>query len=354
MVQNPDKPATRTQLTLFLPGILDVSGSSDESAGSCRALETLLARAERQTLAVPAGYDEALFAQFGLQKEENADLPVAAVTRMVDMGVIDGDWWLRADPVHLALAHDRLVLADAPKLDITREEADRLVAEIMEVFTADGWLLKAPRPERWYLKPAQAPRITTTSLTQVIGRDIHPFLPRGPDGKTWHTTLNEIQILLHAASVNSERERHGKLPINSLWFWGGGHLPRITQAPWTRVWSDEPVSLSLARLSGTSRESMPQGFHDWYGRADTPGKHFIVLDKLHDAAIHENAALQNNLLQGLEENWIHPLLQALKTGDIASASLVTDTGMHFSITSRQARRWWRFRRPLAAYGAARN
>lgn len=352
MVQNSDSPTTHTQLTLFLPGILGAPGNSDESAGSFRALETLLARAERKVHAVPAGYDEALFAQFGLHKEENADLPVAAVTRMLDMGVIDNDWWLRADPVHLTLAHDRLILADAQKLNITREEANRLVAEIMDVFTADGWLLKAPRPERWYLKPAQIPKITTTSLTQVVGRDIHPFLPRGPDGKAWHTTLNEIQILLHTTTVNSERERNGKLPINSLWFWGGGRLPRITPVSWTQVWSDEPVSLSLARLSGTSGENAPKGFNDWYERADKPGEHFIVLDEIHGAPVYENAGLRNDSLQRLEENWMQPLLQALKTGVIASASLVTDSGMYFSITSRQARRWWRFRRPLAAYRAA--
>jgi hypothetical protein len=47
-----------------------------------------------------------------------------------------------------------------------------------------------------------------------------------------------------------------------------------------------------------------------------------------------------------------PLLQALKSNTITNATLITDKGMSFSLTSRQARRWWRFRRPLATYLAA--
>ena len=349
----PDKSPLRTQLTLYLPGILNARGNDRKAIGACRALETLLARAEQKPQAGgPTGHEHGLFRLFGLDQEENADLPVAAVSRMHDMGVIDNDWWLRADPVHLSLQQDRLILTDARRLDITQDEANRMVAEIMEVFTADGWLLKAPRPDRWYLKPASAPKITTTLLAQAIGQDVHPFLPCGPDGRAWHTTLNEIQILLHTTTVNAEREKDGKLPINSLWFWGGGRLPRIKPVSWTHIWSKEPVSLSLARLSGTPREKTPDRFEDWYKLADRTGEHLVVLDDVHHAALYGDAPGWNNALQRLERDWMMPLLQALKSNAITNATLITDKGMSFSLTSRQARRWWRFRRPLATYLAA--
>ena len=303
---------------------------------------------------MPSGYEDSLFALFGLQKEENADLPVAAVTRMLDMGVIDNDWWLRADPVHLSLERDRLILVDAQALDVTREEANRLVAEIMEVFTADGWLLKAPRPDRWYLKPARVPNITTTALSQVTGRDVHPLLPHGPDGKAWHTTLNEIQILLHTTTVNAERERSGKLPINSLWFWGGGRLPRIAPVSWTQIWSNEPLSLSLARLSGTAEDGVPDKFEDWNNRADRPGDHLVVLEEAQGLVLDDDMARWRDVLRKLEKNWTMPLLKSLKSGVISCATLITDTGNSFSLNSRQARRWWRTRRPLSAYNGLRN
>jgi hypothetical protein len=178
---------------------------------------------------------------------------------------------------------------------------------------------------------------------------VHPFLPSGPDGKAWHTTLNEIQILLHTMNVNAEREKTGKLPVNSLWFWGGGRMPRIQPVSWTQVWSKEPVSLSLARLSGTPCQTTPDRFEDWQQLADRSGEHLVVLDDVRYAALYGDLPEWSKAMQRLERDWLLPLLQALKSNAISSATLVTDAGMEFSITSRQARRWWRFRLPLANY-----
>lgn len=349
-----DSPVTRKHLTLYCPGLFAAKKNGGGATGPFLALETMLVRAERSASVSPPGYEDGLFALFGLHREKNADLPVAAVARMTDMGVIDNDWWLRADPVHLALEGDRLILTDAQSLDISHEEANRLVADIMEVFAADGWLLKAPCPERWYLKPARMPDMTTTSLSQVVGRDVHSFLPRGPDGKTWHTTLNEIQILLHATTVNSEREQRGKAPVNSLWFWGGGRLPRIRPVSWTRIWSNEPVSLSLAKLAGTPGGSAAAGFEEWSRQVNEPGEYLVILDEAYGAALYDDTSSWFDILRRLEEDWMAPLLRALKSGDIDGVSLVSDRGVKFSLTSRQARRWWRFRRPLATYAEARD
>ncbi|MEK7207629.1 MAG: hypothetical protein AAB134_07095, partial [Pseudomonadota bacterium] len=314
---------------------------------SWAALETLLSRAEPANKPPPAGFEASQFSLFGIAKEEHTDLPVAAVTRVLDMGVIDNGWWLRADPVHLSLERDSLVLADASRLDVTPEEAGRLVAEIMEVFKADGWVLKAPRPDRWYLKPVQTQQITTTPLSEVVGQDIHPYLPQGPGGKAWHTTLNEIQILLHTATANVERERNGKLPINSLWFWGGGILPRIKPVSWVQVWSAEPVSLALARLSGTPSENPPSSFDEWMQQVVKPGDHLVVLDEVHDAVLSGDQQEWITAVQGIEQAWMAPLLSTLKKSGLGSASLLTDAGQGFSLTPRMARRWWRRRRPLA-------
>ncbi len=347
MTEAIDRLAHR-HLTLYVPGLLSLQEGDHTQDEPWRALETLLSRAEVIDRGFPRGYEDGLFALFDLVRQENADLPVAAVTRMFDMGVIDNDWWLRADPVHLSLDRDRLILADAQKLEVTQEEAGRLVAEIMEVFIADGWLLKAPHPERWYLKPMRAPKLTTSSLSQVVGRDVHGFLPRGPDDKAWHTILNEIQILLHTATVNVEREKTGKLPINSLWFWGSGRLPRIKPVTWTRVWSNEPVSLSLAKLSSTPAGNIPESYADWNKQAGQTGEHLVVLDEVHNAILYNDAPRGREIIHKLEKNWMEPLLPDLKSGTIARLTLMTDAGVNFTLTSRQARRWWRRRRSLAS------
>lgn len=339
--------ASLTNLTLLIPGLFGPSPTT-EPAPALPALETWLARSDLK-ISGTRSFEPVLFQLFDSETPTEGDLPVAAVTRVLDMGVIDNGWWLRADPVHLHPERDRLVLTDSQMLDITQDEANRLVAEIMEHYKADGWLLKAARPGRWYLKPPRAPKMTTSPLPDVVSRDIHPYLPQGKDGKAWHTVLNEMQILLHTAKVNEERERHGKLPINSLWFWGGGRLPKLKPVVWSQLWSQEPLSLAFARLAQVPSRAQPADFQAWRRQADRSGEQLIVLDGLRVTQQYADAPAWLAAMAQLEHQWIAPLLAAVRQGALAHATLLTDNGRQYRLTRRHARRWWRRRRPLAAY-----
>ena len=339
-----DAPASLSLLIPSLFGPLPVA----EPLPALPALETWLARAEAQA-GPPRGFEPALFQLFGSEMPAEGDVPVAAVTRVLDMGVSDNGWWLRADPVHLHPERDRLVLTDSQMLDVTQDEANGLVAEIMEHYKADGWLLKAARPGRWYLKPPRAPKMTTTPLPEAIGHDIHPYLPQGKDGKAWHTVLNEMQILLHTAKVNEERERHGKLPINSLWFWGGGRLPKLKSVTWTQLWSEEPLSLAFARLAQVPSRAQPADFETWRQQADRGGEHLVVLDSLRVTQQYADESAWATAMTQFEHQWIAPLFAAARQGALAHATLLTDNGRQYRLTRRHTRRWWRRRRPLAAY-----
>lgn len=323
---------------------------SDETTLSVAipALETYLARADVLP-GIDGDLEFQLFTLFGIDAPEGADLPVAAVTRALDMGIIDKGWWLRADPVHLRPERDRLILLDTQVVPFTQDEASRLAAELIDAYGEKGWLLKAPRPGRWYFKPSRAPRIVTTPLAQVVGKDIHPYLPQGKDGKAWHTILNEMQILLHTASVNAEREGRGELPINSLWFWGGGRLPNIRAVEWAHVYSEEPVSLAFARLADVPSSACPKNFADWERQAREAGSHLVVITDARGAVQYGDMPQWCTFVEGLEREWMAPLLQALKTGAIQEATICADNGRRYRLRRSQARRWWRRRRPLAAY-----
>ena len=329
------------KLALVVPGLGGPAMDLPEVAG-VPALETLLARADVMP-ALPTGLETLLFALFGLDTADDADLPVAAVTRVLDMGVIDKGWWLRADPVHLQPDRDRLMLSDNALLQITQDDADQLTAEILQTFGADGWVLKAARPGRWYLKPARAARIRTTPLADVVGHDIHPYLPQGKDGKHWHTVLNEVQILLHTASANAAREARGQLPVNSLWFWGSGRLPSLKPVAWTHVWSQEPVSLALARLAGVTSRGTPKDFDDWARQASPHGAHLLVLDQARAAVQYRQADDWRAFIDDLERDWIAPALHAIKRRELHALELYDDQGRGYRLTSSGARRWWRRR-----------
>jgi hypothetical protein len=294
----------------------------------------LLARAD----SLPGGAEsdtERLFALFGIAPEAGRDLPVAAVTRVADMGVIDRDWWIRADPVYLEPRRDGLVLHAGPGLNAG--EAGRLAAELNESLALDGWLLKAPSPERWYLKPPAEATVTTTPLAEASGRNIHPLLPRGPDSQAWHSRLNELQILLHTSPVNAEREARGELPANSVWFWGGGRLPRVAPAGWGAVFARDPLCLGLARLAGVPAHPLPGGGERFLEEAPA-GTALVVLESLTAEA-----------LERFCEAWIAPLTAAVHAGAITALTLFTDRGPMFRYLRRHRWRLWRRGRTLSEW-----
>lgn len=334
-------------VTLLIPGLFD-SGARTEAEEpstprtSPAALRALLARAGRR--ANPAtGFEARLFQLFGISPDPAHDLPIAAVTRMADMGIVDNNWWIRADPVHLEPQRAGLVLDRLT--DLSQDEADRLTAELNEILRTDGWLLKAPRPLRWYLKPSNAPAISTTPLRRVTGLDIHPYLPQGPDRKTWHTRLNELQILLHTSAVNAAREAHGKKTANSLWFWGGGLLPEHGESPWDEVVADDAVSQGLARLLSVSLQPFPADVAAWLRSADRPARSLIVFDQT-------TGADGQQAVHALMEHWLQPLLHAVHNGSVQCLTLISDSGPEFQY--RRRHRWYFWRRPqaLESYGNA--
>jgi hypothetical protein len=316
-------------------------------------LETLLARADRiDALAGDATNDmnleASLFRLFGLSPPPAADLPVAAVTRVADGGEADDAWWLRADPVFLQPHGGGLLLQPATDLELTPEQACALVNEILQVFATDGWHLEAPVPHRWYLRPATSPAIQTTPLARVTGRHIHPYLPTGKDAKAWHVALNEIQLLLHSAGVNAERESRGQAPINSVWFWGGGQRPTLPVAAWTQVWSDEALSRGLATLAGVTCHAPPLDAPAWLAQA-AAGRHLLVMDT-HTAwtsAVEEEPG--RAFFLRLEQQWLAPLMAAVQSGAVDSVTLHSETGHAFHITRKSLGRWWRRRRALGHY-----
>jgi len=327
---------TDKQLTLFIPGLF--AGSTAPAP-----LLRLLTRANR----LPGGVDgvtERLFALFGIAPEAGRDLPVAAVTRVADMGIIDREWWIRADPVYLEPGRDSLVMHAG--LGLTQDEAAQLVVELNESLTQDGWLLKAPRPERWYLKPQSAATITTTPLAAANGRNVHPLLPQGADRKAWHTRLNEIQILLHTSPVNAAREARGVLPANSVWFWGGGRLPQAGAVRWAQLWSDEPLAQGLARLAGVPGQPAPLAGPELLTQS-VGGAQLLVLELPASILSQDDADAWQAALQTVVENWLAPLLTAVHAGELSSLTLISDSGPQFLYRSAHRWRFWRRPRSLA-------
>jgi hypothetical protein len=289
---------------LIVPGLLAVP-----EATRLPALELLLARG-RSSASEQQGYEAWLGDAFGVEP-----LPAGALTASAE------GFWLRADPVHLQLMRDTMVLL--PVSGLQPSEAEQLVATLNRHF-AGTHEFRCPYPDCWVVRTAPA-AIDTPPTHDVAGKDIDAHLPGAP----WPALLNEIQMALHEHPVNEARE----LPVNSVWLWGAGELPESAAAPWRSLTADEPLALGLARLAGIRHSSPPRTAHAWLAEMPEDGHHLVVLEATHET---------------LEADWFAPLLAALKSGRIGLLSLhAPDAGLTFEIARADLRRFWRRARAVA-------
>jgi hypothetical protein len=310
------------------------------------ALETLLARGDCRK-GDGASLERWLAAAYRLPPE----LPLAPFSLRGE-GADPGDHcWLRADPVHLRVHGDGLLLADASRLALSADDAGAFAAALNEHFAADGIAFTAPDPRRWYARLAAEPQLRTAPVTEVAGRSVGPFLPAGDAGARWRRYINEAQMLLHAHPRNEAREARGELPVNGVWFWGAGRDRRLAAA-YDTSWTDHPLAAGLAAAAGARARHLPATAATMLD-GNRAGSELVVLASL-PATTYGDAAEWREALCGLERSWFAPLVEAVRAGGLESLTL-HGLGPDYSYRSEFGRsdrwRWWRPRRPLHAYAA---
>ena len=277
------------------------------------ALEKLLSRGASTGLARTGGtsLENHLCELFGVTCQ--ADAPVAAISAAFD-GLEEGIW-LRADPVHLRLQRDQMLLM--PNLEISADEAGQLCTSLNAHFAGQGMEFFAPHPLRWYVRLNALPDIETVPLSQVYGRAVQGLLPKGKDALHWHQVFNEIQMLLFAHPLNEARETRGQLTVNSVWLWGGGLEAPSLSANYDYINSDEVLVKMFAAAANIT-------FVEWQAQwreTENAANQLLVWTGLHSALQSGDLATWRAALQDFETGYAQPLWQALCSGKIAKLQL---------------------------------
>jgi hypothetical protein len=326
---------------LAVPGLF---GGSTEARAP--ALELLLARG-RSASGESRSLEGWLQQEFALGTGPMA----AGALTLVGCGADPGNaCWARADPVHLRLMRDRLIVVPGAALALSREEADAL-AEALNRHFSGVLSLRVAEPRRWCAELAQELSLDAPAALEAAGRDVDLTARIGGEaGKRWARLLNEAQMLLHAHPVNQAREARGEATVNSLWLWGTGRLPQAVSGRWRTISASDPLPLGLARRSGAQARALPESGHDWLAGASTDGRHLIVLDALRAPLALGQAAEYRECIEALERLWFAPLLAALRAGRAGMLSLhVPDAAASFETVRGDLRRFWRRRRALERY-----
>ena len=251
-------------------------------------LRTVLARADRLTDG-PRGYLAGLAHFF---QGDRAALPAAALLREHTAHDAGDAPWLCADPCWVQVEMNGARLLACGQLGLSAEEAEMLAAPLRPVFDEAGMALEVTTPDRWQLRLAPGtPLPAFAAPEQALGEDLFQHLPQGPEGKRWRVLINEVQVLLHQHPVNAGRRAQGLPPVNSLWLWGGGDLPKRVASIHAAVIGEDPLLAALA------------------ARADVPitsRSHASVLG----ASVGTLIDLQDLLVTEIEQAW-WPAINAL-------------------------------------------
>lgn len=150
-------------------------------------------------------------------------------------------WIAAADPVHLEPRLDHLCLhalggAQSPKSDL-RAIFDYLQKSLGEnsnfAFTRIG--------KHGYLRGDEAIATAPVSASVLDGMEPGEYMPIGESAATYLKLTSELQMSLHEHEVNIRREAEGLLPVNSVWFWGGGAAPEKKVKLLPPFFGDDPL-----------------------------------------------------------------------------------------------------------------
>lgn len=344
------------QITLLVPDLIwpepDDRATLDDL--SCPGLTTLIGRS-RWRCRPPQAFEATLADGFGLGSS-GAYAASRAHGEEPPLAVGD-DYWLCADPVHLRLHQERLILAGGASLEIDIAEAASIIAAFNREF-ADFGSFHFGAADRWYLQlppSAELGAFDVAPLSVVAGRRVARQLPEDPGLRWLRRWLNEAQMLLHEHPVNQAREGDRRATINSLWLWGGGRLPSAIDCAFAAIWSDSVLARGLGRAAGGAVSPLPAQAGEFLAQVGRSGHHLLLLETLQSPVQYDDGDAWRTALIDLERRWFAPLQKALARGAIERLCLEAPTA--YATVSCEARRgdqWKLWRRPSSLAETARS
>ncbi len=241
------------QLTVLVPGALVPAELASELAAALDApvLARRLARAEPTTesTSAPGMADAVWLAHEVFGTEPPA--PTAPYARAAMANAVDEQEVWHADPIHITVGRESLVVRELGSEAPDAVEADVLIEAVKDLCTEAGcelqrngaaWFLACKRP--WSLRPLP--------LAAMAGRNLQLPASNETDGVHWNRLHNSIQMCWHDHPVNRAREDSGRPAVNGLWLHGGGRWEPLGRLRWSRVHSRRADLIGAARAAGAT------------------------------------------------------------------------------------------------------
>lgn len=275
-----------------------------------------------------AGVDESAGKAFAASQAG----PCLAASGGIEPGTAAG--WAVAQPVHLATGMDHLRLAALADALPDPEEVEALASTLRGHFAGEVFELAEYLEGAWIVRCGEDFDVLTHDPADLVGRNIHDFMPGGSHGARIRSVMNEIQMVLHEHPVNVRRARLRQLPINALWLWGfGTYATAPTPLPALTGWylhTDDLWLRAFWRVHGGEERAL--GASDAFER-DTL---FAMTQPPTSDPAEALAEVDSSLLARL--------CQAVQAGQLQGLEVLTGATVH-TLDRRSRLRIWR--RPTA-------
>ena len=304
---------------------------TDAAPPRLTSLETLLARG---SCLETSDWHEWICRRVGLR--QGGRIPIAPIARFAHQQTsIARQLWL-AQCVHLEAGADRVYLRNASPPSFSAEEWQAIESGFDRSFASSGQRLIDGRGSCAYLACEQPLDVETRDPVRVRGADIHAALPSGPDALAAKRLLTEIQMWLHDHPVNMRREERGIETVNTMWIWGGGHLPDGgAPAVLPGLYGDEPFLDGLWRLKGGAGFRLPASLD----AVDLATNEAAVVALQSTPAVSQTPTQS---LMALEQDWFAPAVAALRRGLLSRVQLHANDRL---VALARSGLWRTWRRP---------
>lgn len=232
-------------------------------------------------------------------------------------------WQCGADPVYLEARLDHLCVHALQ--DVSATETAGLFHYLQTTLAVGGPYAFHHVDSSGYLRRDEAMATMPVCAPTAHGQSPDAFPLAGPAPALHDALQSELQMCLHEWDVNLERATAGQLPVNSLWFWGGGEAPEMRVQALPSLFCDDSLLAGYWLMSDQTTRRWPGSLAACVAEADS----FVAVTPC-DANAAESA-----------ECYLDQLRIQLARGRIGRLTLLFRDGLQADMRRRDRLRVWR-------------
>jgi hypothetical protein len=247
--------------------------------------------------------------------------------------------WI-ATAVHLQAGLTRVHLDHRGLLRLTAGEQAALAADFARTFGASNFTLSPLPGGEFLLDTPGLPAVATQEPARCAGSELDELMPTGPAAAPLRRLLAEIEMWLHAHTVNESRRSRDEPPVTALWPWGA--LGQIVR-PERRTRPEAPLAFGedawlegLWRLQGSAARAPPECFQ----QVLAAGARDSVLLVEVGGQLRSERERAADALTRLDERFVFPALQAVHRGALAGLTLIINDAL-VQVHRASLRKFWR-------------